>query len=290
MTARIDPQHFLETVLPIVRQCAAASRVFYGDVADVGKKADSSLTGRQAQQASSVLTVLDAAFQDLILGVVHSRFPGIRCIAEERTPMRRAFAGNDSEYVVILDPIDGTLHFQRGDAPYHVCVGLAHRGRMLAAAVARPNEDKLFTAVRGKGAWLQRGTRAARRLRLPTTPRTNRAFISTKARSFQAPARSRLDPHEHPIGAALVLTQLAEGTLAAYLTRQVEIYDVGPPSLIAEEAGATCFLPGGRRPSYDRRRKFPYYMAAATGDLKDFLLQIQRQGKDAVRASKGPDR
>ena len=84
-----------------------------------------------------------------------------------------------------------------------------------------------------------------------------------------------------------MLTQLAEGTLVAYLTRQVEIYDVGPPSLIAEEAGATCFLPGGHRPSYDRRRKFPYYMAAATGDLKDFLLQIQREGKDAVRASKG---
>ena len=113
MTVRIDPQRFLETVLPVVRQCAAASRVFYGDVADVGKKADSSLTGQHAQQASSVLTVLDSAFQDLILGAVHSRFPSIRCIAEERTAMRRAFASNDSDYVVILDPIDGTLHFQR---------------------------------------------------------------------------------------------------------------------------------------------------------------------------------
>ena len=184
MTVRIDPQRFLETVLPVVRQCAAASRVFYGDVADVGKKADSSLTGQHAQQASSVLTVLDAAFQDLILGAVHSRFPSIRCIAEERTAMRRAFASNDSDYVVILDPIDGTLHFQRGDAPYHVCVGQAHRGRMIAAVVARPDEDKLFTAIRGKGAWLQRGARPARRLRLPKPPRTNRAFISTKARSF----------------------------------------------------------------------------------------------------------
>ena len=278
MTLRIDPQRFLDTVLPVVRQCAAASRVFYGEVTDVGKKADRSLTGEHAQQASSVLTVLDAAFQELILGAVHARFPSIRCIAEERTPMRRAFAGNESDYVVILDPIDGTLHFQRGDAPYHVCVGLAHRGRMVAAAIARPNEDKLFTAIRGQGAWLQRGRRPARRLRLPRSPRTNRAFISTKARPFQAPARSRLEPHEAPIGAALVLTQLAEGTLAAYLTRQVEIYDVGPPSLIAEEAGAICFLADGREPKYDRRRKFPYYMAAATTDLKEFLMQVRRDG------------
>jgi myo-inositol-1(or 4)-monophosphatase len=290
MSRRIDPQRFLDTVLPVVRQCAAASRVFYGEVADVGKKADASLTGKHAQQASSVLTVLDAAFQELILGAVHARFPDIRCIAEEKTPMRRAFAGNDSDYVVILDPIDGTLHFQRGDAPYHVCVGLAHRGRMIASAIARPSEDKLFTAIRGGGAFLQQGKRRARRLVLPRKPRTNDAFISTKARPFQQPARLHLDPRESPIGAALVLTQLAEGTLAAYLTRQVEIYDVGPPSLIAEEAGAACFLAGGEEPNYDRRRKFPYYMAAASSDTAQFLQQIQRDGARAIRAKKGPIR
>lgn len=286
MTIRIRPQSFLDTVVPIVRQCAAASRPFYGDVADVGKAADQSLLGASAQQASSVLTVLDAAFQELILGAVHRRFPDIRCIAEERTPMRRAFSGNDSDYVVILDPIDGTLHFQRGDAPYHVCVGLAHKGQMIASAVARPDEDKLFTAIRGKGAWLQRGKGAPRRLQLPASPKTKRAFISTKAREFQPLARPQLEPFEHPIGAALVLTQLAEGRLAAYLTRQVEIYDVGPPSLIAEEAGATCFLAHGREPNYDRHRKFPYYMAAASADVRDFVLRVQRQGVAATRANK----
>lgn len=286
MTKRIRPQTFLDTVVPIVQQCAAASLPFFGKVADVGKAADRSLLDDHAQQASSVLTVLDAAFQELILGAVHQRFPDIRCIAEERTPMRRAFAGNSSDYVVILDPIDGTLHFQAGDAPYHVCVGLAHRGRMVAAAVARPDEHKLFTAIRGQGAWLQQGSRAARRLRLPATPKTKRAFISTKARQFQALARPRLDPFEHPIGAALVLTQLAEGRLAAYLTRQVQIYDVGPPSLIAEEAGASCFLTRGLEPNYDRRTKFPFYMAAASADVRDIVLQVQRQGVAAIRARK----
>lgn len=283
MSRRIQPRHFLDAVLPVVRQCAAASRVFYGEVADVGKAADRSLGSGHARHASSVLTVLDAAFQDLILGVVHDRFPGIRCIAEERTAMRRAFAGNDSEYVVILDPIDGTLHFQQGDAPYHVSVGLAHRGRMVAAAVARPDEDKLFTALRGQGAWVQQGRRRPRRLRLPERPRTKAAFISSKARPFQKLARPRLEPREQPIGAALVLTGIAEGTLAAYLTRQVEIYDVGPPSLIAEEAGASCFLAGGAEPNYDRRRKYPFYMAAASPGLREFLLQIQREGRSLDR-------
>ena len=279
MTARIDPENFLDVLLPVVRQCAEASLIFYGNVADLGKAADTTLRGSQAQLASSVLTAVDTALQDIILTVVLQHFPQVRCIAEEDTPLKRRFRGSrDADYTVILDPIDGTLHYQRGDASYHICVGLAQDGIMQAALVARPDENKVFTAIRDRGAYVQVGRRRPRRLRLPKTPRTNAAFISTKARIYQEPARQRLDPSESPIGAALVLTLLAEGDLCAYLTRQVEMYDVGPPSLIAEEAGARCFLKGGRSPLYRQRRKFGHYMAAATPDLEAFLLDVVRIG------------
>ena len=272
----IQPQRFLDAVLPVVRQCAAASRLFHGDVADVGKKADTTLTGARAQHASTALTVLDTAFQDLILGAVHARFPRVRCIAEERTAMRRAFAGNGGDEVVILDPIDGTLHFQRGDGPYHISIGLARGGRMVAAAVARPTEDKMFTAVRGRGAWVQVGSATPKQLQLPEQPRTKKAFVSTKARAFRAAAREHLEPRDYPIGAALVLTQLAEGDLAASLTRQVEVYDVGPPSLIATEAGARCALRGGRTPRYSSSRKFSYYMCTASAEIESNLSHLLR--------------
>ena len=279
MTTKINPQHFLDALLPVVRQCSEASLIFYGNVADLGKAADTTLRGSHAQNASSVLTAIDTALQDIILTVVLQHFPQVRCIAEEDTPLKRRFRGNrDSDYTVILDPIDGTLHYQRGDASYHICVGLARDGIMQAALVARPDENKIFSAVRGHGAFVQVGRRRPRRLRLPKTPRTNAAFISTKARIYQEAARPRLDPRESPIGAALVLTLLAEGSLCAYLTRQVEIYDVGPPSLIAEEAGARCFLKGSRSPFYRQRRKFGHYMAAATPELEAFLLDLVRIG------------
>ena len=261
-----------------MRQCAEASLIFYGRVADLGKAADTSLTGSKAQEASGVLTALDGALQEIILAVVLQRYPEIRCIAEEDTALKRRFRGNRSEYAVILDPIDGTWHFQRGDAPYHLSVGLCRKGLMQAAIVARPDEGKVFTAIRGRGAWVQTGNHRSRRLRLPSTPRTNAAFVSSKARPYQALLRPRLEPREHPIGAALVLTLLAEGELCAYLTRQVEVYDVGPPSLIAEEAGARCFLRGGRAPAYMRRAKIPLFMAAANEGIQQLL-------QDAVRAA-----
>ena len=167
MSARIDPENFLDVLLPVVRQCAEASLIFYGNVADLGKAADTTLRGSQAQLASSVLTAVDTALQDIILTVVLQHFPQVRCIAEEDTPLKRRFGGRrDADYTVILDPIDGTLHYQRGDASYHICVGLAQDGIMQAALVARPDENKIFTAIRDQGAYVQVGRRRPRRRRV----------------------------------------------------------------------------------------------------------------------------
>lgn len=265
-------------LVPVVRQCAEASLIFFGKVSNIGKSIDPSLRSEEAREASSALTVLDTALQDIILSAVLQRFPSVRCIAEEDTPLRRRFSGNRSEYVLILDPIDGTYHFQRGDAPYCVSVGLARNGFMEAAVVARPTEDKLFTAVRGQGSYVQIGRQRRRRLRLKARPTTKSAYFSTKARAYRPFAAPELEPREFPVGAALVLTQIAEGELCAYLTRQVQVYDAGPPSLIAEEAGARCFLQGGRTPNYDRKRKFGRYMCAATPDLEAVLLDVVRRG------------
>ena len=279
MANRIDPREFIDVLLPVIDQCARTSLIFFGQVTDIGKAADKSLVSDHAQHASTAFTVLDGAVQDILLATVLQHFPTARCIAEERTPLKRRFAGNRSPYAIILDPIDGTLHFKQGDAPYHITIGLAHEGEMLAAIVARPTENKVFTAIKGQGAYLQTGKGRPRRLRLPQKPRTNQAFISSKARPYQILARPALDPRESPIGAALVLTQIAEGELCAYLTRQVEIYDVGPPSLIAEEAGARCYIGIDQRPSYTQRRKFGYYLAAANDEIATQLFNLIRQAR-----------
>jgi fructose-1,6-bisphosphatase/inositol monophosphatase family enzyme len=280
----IDPHDFIEILLPTVRRCAQASLIFFGQVANMGKAEDAQLGEPQAERASGVLTALDNAVQDIVLGTVAAHFPQVELIAEENTPMKRRFAANKSEYCLIIDPIDGTLHFQKGDAPYHVCVGLAHNGRMLASIIARPDEDKIFTAVRGQGAYVQTGKRR-RRLRLPKKPRTDQAFISSKARQYVEEAGKRFKPREYPIGAALVLTLMAEGELAAYMTRQVEIYDVGPPSLIAEEAGARCFGRQGQELLYTKRRKLPYFLAAPDEDSAAFVLDVVQRSQAAARTT-----
>ena len=144
MAENIAPSDFIDALLPVVDQCARASLIFYGQVADIGKAADTSLTGSKAQDASTAFTVLDAAVQDILLAPCSST--SRLCAALPKSARR-----SKSDSLAMsrltrssLDPIDGTLHFKRGDAPYHIVIGLACDGQMLAAIVARPSEDKNF--------------------------------------------------------------------------------------------------------------------------------------------------
>ncbi|MFD5163041.1 inositol monophosphatase family protein [Streptomyces hawaiiensis] len=56
--------------------------------------------------------------------------------------------------VWIVDPVDGTRQFVRGEAGFCTLVALAHRGTLLASWTYAPARDRLATAQRGKGAFL----------------------------------------------------------------------------------------------------------------------------------------
>jgi len=63
------------------------------------------------------------------------------------------FRGDDADARIVIDPIDGTLHYYLGaQGPYAVMAGLAFGGRYAASLVALPREGWLFQAVRGDGA------------------------------------------------------------------------------------------------------------------------------------------
>ena len=276
MNHPLKPEHFVDALFPVVEKCAQASLIFYGDIANIGKNADMTLTGQVAQEASTAFTALDSGIQDILISSLTNLLPDVGIIAEENTSLKKNHSNSKSPYTVIIDPIDGTWHFKKGDAPYHICIGLAYKGLMLASIIARPNENKIFTAVRDQGAFVHSSNHRTKRLSICKKNLTKEIFISSKAKEYQQVARKKYDllPREKPIGAALVLTRIAEGRLCGYLTKQVAIYDAGPPSLIAEEAGARCFTGRKGQPRYTRRRKFSHFMAAANEDVAKTLLTI----------------
>ncbi|MFI0265952.1 inositol monophosphatase family protein [Streptomyces luteogriseus] len=82
--------------------------------------------------------------------------PGSVVVGEEAVhanPASYGATGGDAP-VWIVDPVDGTRQFVRGEAGFCTLVALAHRGTLLASWTYAPARDRLATAQRGRGAHL----------------------------------------------------------------------------------------------------------------------------------------
>jgi fructose-1,6-bisphosphatase/inositol monophosphatase family enzyme len=141
----ISPREFVERMTLPVRQAMAAVRWLEGRVRNRPKVEE--LTPEKA-----ALTDGDCVSQEILLVALREHFPGVAVSVEEDTPTAEAFAANRSSETVVIDPIDGTARYLRGDGPYAILVGLEREGRVESALVAVPQFGALMRAVRGGGA------------------------------------------------------------------------------------------------------------------------------------------
>lgn len=98
----------------------------------------------------NVVTQYDKQVQELLMERLSAAVPGAKFYCEEE--MQRDDL--KAEHIFIIDPIDGTMNFVRGFN--HSCISIAcsSMGEIKAAAVYNPYTDEMFTAIKGKGAFL----------------------------------------------------------------------------------------------------------------------------------------
>jgi len=106
---------------------------------------------------SAALTAVDLATQDVILLALRERMPDVAVDAEEDTESVRLFApAGGGRPLVVIDPVDGTLNYARGESEYAVMGSLVRDGVVTAAVVYFPEWGEVYTAARGAGCWRQR--------------------------------------------------------------------------------------------------------------------------------------
>jgi myo-inositol-1(or 4)-monophosphatase len=98
--------------------------------------------------ANDFVSEVDRAAEETIIRTLHEAYPDHSILAEE------SGATGDSEYQWIIDPLDGTTNFLHGYPQYSVSIALRHRGVVSQAVIYDPNRNDLFTATRGRGAFL----------------------------------------------------------------------------------------------------------------------------------------
>lgn len=96
-----------------------------------------------------LVTAFDRKSQDIIHHIVETRFPGHSILAEEDLNIAK-----DKELLWVIDPIDGTTNFAHSLPLYCVSIAFMKKGKTEIGVIYIPLLKEMFTAVRGKGAFL----------------------------------------------------------------------------------------------------------------------------------------
>ena len=188
---------------------------------------------------SDVVTAADKASETIIIDRIKSLYPDHSILSEESGEEDK-----HSDYLWVIDPLDGTTNFSAGLPQFCVSIGLKYKGETIIGVVYAPYLDELFTAVRGEGAFLNGNP-------IKTGQKTNirQAVVSTgfpvdkdRTTDNNLDNLTRVLPlvrGMRRMGAAAVdICYVAAGLLDAYWEMNLHEWDVCAGLLIASEAGA----------------------------------------------------
>jgi myo-inositol-1(or 4)-monophosphatase len=226
----------------------------------------------KAKQANDFVTEVDRAAEEAIIGIVRNAFPEHGFHAEESGRSE----GKD-EYVWIIDPLDGTTNFIHGFPQYCVSIGVQHRGSLAHAVVYDPTKNELFTASKGRGAFLN-----DRRIRVSKCLRLSEALVGTGIPFREVAHIDRYLKQLKAImqgasgvrragAAALDLAYVACGRLDAFWELGLSPWDMAAGALLIQEAGGLVGDLSGEDGYLDEGE-----IAAATPKIFPTLLESLR--------------
>ena len=183
---------------------------------------------------------IDHAAEKAIVETIHAVYPDHAILAEEGTGRGD---NPDAEYTWIIDPLDGTTNFLHGFPQYCVSIALAHRGVVTQGVVYDPIRNDLFTATRGRGAFLNdRRIRVSRRAHLRDCligtgfPFRDGSYLDTYLLMMKAMIQQTAGLRR-PGAAALDLAYVAAGFYDGFFEIGLNPWDVAAGSLLVLEAG-----------------------------------------------------
>lgn len=216
-----------------------------------------------------LVTEADHASESFLIGEIQSHFPGGHILAEESGE-----TGGESEGLWYIDPLDGTVNYAHHIPVFCVSIAYASTGitstlrygeretnrqggaslsaSVILGAVYDPLRDEMFTAERGKGAFLN-----GRKIQVSNTTELQKSLLVTgfpydtwntdldNFKYFERLAKKTQGVRR--LGsAALDACYVAAGRFDGFWEFALRPWDIAAAGLIAEEAGARVTTIDGR--------------------------------------------
>ena len=188
---------------------------------------------------ANFVSAADTRAEEILHDELRRARPGYGLLLEERGEV----PGADQTHRFIVDPLDGTTNFLHGIPHFAVSIALERDGELVAGLILNPVTHEIFTAERGKGAFLNdRRIRVAARTELSATvigtgiPHSGRPahdlFLKELGAVMAASAGVR-----RMGAAALDLAWTAAGRLDGFWERNLKPWDLAAGIVILREAG-----------------------------------------------------
>ncbi|KAL2473499.1 Inositol-phosphate phosphatase [Forsythia ovata] len=222
-----------------------------------------------------LVTETDKACEDLIFNFLKLHYPDHKFIGEETTAAYGATELTD-EPTWIVDPLDGTTNFVHGFPFVCVSIGLTIGRIPTVGVVYNPIMDELFTAIRGKGAFLN-----AKPIKVSSQSELLKSLLATEAGTKRD--KSTLDVSTNRINSLLFKVRSLRmsgscalnlcGVACGRLDLFYEIgfggpWDIAAGAVIVTEAGGVVFDPSGKDFDITSQR-----IAASNPLLKDAFVE-----------------
>lgn len=189
--------------------------------------------------ARDLVTSVDKEVEQFIIDKIKDAYPDHSIIGEET-----GITNSGSSHCWIIDPIDGTTSYFHKQPYYSVSIAYQRNGITEAGVVYAPALGQLFSAERGKGAFLN----GRERLTVSTTDEMINVLLATGFACLRAGRKTnnlvylnQILPKIRDIrrcgSAAIDLAYVAAGKVDGFWEMDLNIYDIAAGVLLVEEAG-----------------------------------------------------
>lgn len=194
----------------------------------------------ESKAFNDFVTQVDKESEHIIVETLLKAYPDHKIRAEEGG----FYGAAESDFEWIIDPLDGTTNFLHGHPQYAISIALATKGQITDALVYDVERDNIYTASRGKGAYMN----GSRRFRVASRIELNECLIAT---GFPVVDQSMMDTYLSILkdilaktaggrregAASLDLCSVATGKVDGFFEFNLKPWDIAAGSLIVQEAG-----------------------------------------------------
>ena len=226
-----NPSSFLEFSIKVAKEAGAIQMKYFGNISSIEKKSTN----------IDLLTNADKESETFIINQIQKEYPDHSILSEERGEL-----ATNSDYLWIIDPLDGTTNFSHNLPIFAVSIALVHKNnKTLCGVVYNPAANKCFYAEDNKGAFLDGKSINPTSSKTLSDSLIVTGFPYLHDKKYDVSFDIFKEFYDCTRGlrrlgaAALDLCFVAMGRFDGYYEYSLEPWDMCAGALIAKEAGAS---------------------------------------------------